>query len=84
MAGNTDEAILNSRSDWVEDFAVSGYTNSVDWGGSAIIEFYYLNQILENGLTPVEAARALQRDIRFSGTTPTSWMEAAGFQIQTP
>ncbi|MCD4707987.1 MAG: hypothetical protein K8S62_09640 [Candidatus Sabulitectum sp.] len=84
MAGNTDEAILNSRSNWAEDFAVSGYTTSVDWGGSAIIEFYYLNQILENGLTPVEAAGALMSDIRFSGTTSTHWMEAASFQIQTP
>jgi len=84
MAGNTDEAILNSRSTWPEDFAVSGYTTSVDWGGSAIIEFYYLNQILENGLTPVEASRALMGDIRFSGNNSTPWMEAAGFQIQTP
>ncbi len=84
MAGRTAETILNSRSDWRDDFAVSGYTTSVDWGGSAIIEFYYLNQILENGLTPVEAAQALNRDIRFSGTTATPYMDAAGFEIQTP
>lgn len=86
MAGRTDETIINSRSasNWRDDFAVSGYTTSVDWGGSAIIEFYYLNQILENGLTPVEAARALQRDIRFSGSTATPYMDAAGFEIQTP
>ncbi|MCK5132427.1 MAG: hypothetical protein KAR40_09800 [Candidatus Sabulitectum sp.] len=84
MAGRTDEAILNSRSNWKEDFAVSGYTSSVDWGSSAIIEFYYLNQILENGLIPTEAAQALLRDIRFSGTTATPYMDAAGFEIQTP
>ena len=84
MAGRTDEVILNSRSNWKDDFAVSGYTTSVDWGGSAVIEFYYFNQILENGLTPVQAARALQTDIRFSGTTSTRYMDGAGFQIQTP
>lgn len=84
MAGRTDETILSSRSNWNDDFAVSGYTTSVDWGGSAIIEFYYLNQILENGLTPAEAAQALFRDIRFSGTTATPYMDAAGFEIQTP
>ena len=83
MAGRTDEVILNSRSNWKDDFAVSGYTTSVDWGGSAVIEFYYFNQILENGLTPVQAASALQTDIRFSGTS-TRYMDGAGFQIQTP
>jgi hypothetical protein len=84
MAGGTDEAILSSRSNWKDDFAVSGYTASVDWGGSAVIEFYYLNQILENGLTPVQAAMALQTDILFSGTVSTQYMDSAGFQIQTP
>ena len=84
MDGRTDETIINSRSNWRNDFAVSGYTTSVDWGGSAIIEFYYLNQILENGLTPVEAAQALSSDIRFSGEASTQWMDGAGFQIQTP
>ena len=84
MAGRTDETILSSRSNWNDDFAVSGYTTSVDWGGSAIIEFYYLNQILENGLSPTDAARALQSDIQFSGSTSTRWMDGAGFQIQTP
>jgi hypothetical protein len=84
MAGSTDETILSSRSNWKDNFAVSGYTTSVDWGGSAVIEFYYLNLILENGLTPVQAAGALQADIRFSGTAPTRYMDGAGFQIQTP
>lgn len=84
MAGRTDEAIMSVRSNWNEDFAVSGYTTSVDWGGSAIIEFYYLNQILENGLTPLEASRALLRDIEFAGATSTPYMDAAGFEIRTP
>ncbi len=83
MAGRTDEAILSIRSNWNENFAVSGYTTSVDWGGSAIIEFYYLNQILENGLTPLEASRALLRDIEFAGSTSTPYMDAAGFEIRT-
>ena len=84
MAGGTDEAILSARNDWDEDFAVSGYTTSVDWGGSAIIEFYYLNQILENGMTPVQAAEALLTDIRFAGSRGTGYMDGAGFQINTP
>lgn len=84
MAGGTDEAIIRARNDWDEDFAVSGYTTSVDWGGSAIIEFYYLNQILENGMTPLEASRALLSDIRFAGARGTVHMDGAGFEIRTP
>lgn len=84
MAGGTDEAIVRARNNWDENFAVSGYTTSVDWGGSAIIEFYYLNQILENGLTPAAAAQALLTDIRFAGSRSTGYMEGAGFEIRTP
>ena len=35
---------------------VSGYTTSVDWSGSAILEFTYLDLILGKGLAPTEAA----------------------------
>lgn len=84
MAGGTDEAVISARTDWDQDFAVSGYTTSVDWGGSAIIEFYYLNQILSNGMTPLEASKALLEDIRFAGSLGTGNMAGAGFQIRTP
>jgi len=84
MAGGTDEAIIRARSTWPDGFAVSGYTTSVDWGGSAIIEFYYLNRILENGETPEQAAEALLTDIPFAGRAGTEYMDGAGFQIRTP
>ncbi|HPF33394.1 MAG TPA: hypothetical protein PK907_10290, partial [Candidatus Sabulitectum sp.] len=71
-------------STWPDGFAVSGYTTSVDWGGSAIIEFYYLNRILENGETPEQAAQALLTDIPFAGRAGTEYMDGAGFQIRTP
>jgi hypothetical protein len=84
MAGRIPEAILTSRTSWPEGFVVSGYSRSVDWGGSAIIEFFYLNMILENGLTPEQAARAVLSDIGFAGGSDTRWMDAAGFRAESP
>jgi hypothetical protein len=48
-------------------FPISGYTTSVDWGGSAVLEFSYLDMILGKGLPPAEAARRLVELIRFAG-----------------
>jgi hypothetical protein len=65
---------------------ISGYTTSVDWGGSALIEFAYLDMILGKGLAPEEAARQLVTQIGFAGdhTSPDSPYAAAGFRILTP
>jgi hypothetical protein len=79
MAGPLPRAIMDSRDDWPEDFIVSGYTRSVDWGASGMIEIYYLDQILENGLAPRDAAQSVLQDIDFAGEQDTRWMEAAGF-----
>lgn len=84
MAGRTPDAIISSRRDWAEGFLVSGYTQSVDWGASGIIEIFYLNQILENGLTPVDAANSVIEDIDFAGESATRWMDRAGFTWITP
>ncbi|OPL18974.1 MAG: hypothetical protein AVO35_03325 [Candidatus Aegiribacteria sp. MLS_C] len=84
MSGGLPRAILSSRGDWPEGFVVSGYTRSVDWAASGMIEIYYLDLILENGLPPAEAAAAVLEDIDFSGTTSTGTMEGAGFTWQEP
>lgn len=79
MSGRLPAEIISSRDDWPGDFVVSGYTRSVDWGASGIIEIYYFNQILENGLAPAEAAAAVLDDMDFAGTSSTATMEGAGF-----
>jgi hypothetical protein len=48
-------------------FPISGYTTSVDWGGSAVLEFTYLDMILGKRLAPADAARQLLQLVRFAG-----------------
>jgi hypothetical protein len=79
MSGRMPEAIISSRNDWPQDFVISGYTRSVDWGASGIIEIFYFNQMLENGFAPTDAAKSVIDDIGFAGQSATRWMDAAGF-----
>ena len=48
-------------------FPISGYTTSVDWAASALIEFTYLDMILARGLDPQTAASQVTKLIAFAG-----------------
>jgi hypothetical protein len=48
-------------------FAISGYANVADWGGSAAIDFLYLDLIFSKGLAPAEAYAQTLRMISFAG-----------------
>ena len=48
-------------------FPISGYTTSVDWAASALIEFTYIDMILARGLDPHAAAKQVTRLIAFAG-----------------
>jgi hypothetical protein len=50
-------------------FPVSGYSTSVDWGASAMLEFTYLDMILNRGWDPADAAAALPKLVRYAGDT---------------
>ncbi len=65
---------------------VSGYTTSVDWGASALLEFTYLDLMLNRGLTPSKAAAMLPKLVPYSGArTPLgSPYRAAGFRYFRP
>lgn len=67
-------------------FPISGYTTSVDWGGSALIEFSYLDMILAKGLAPADAAQQLVKQLAFAGSKPHpgSPYPPAGFRIFLP
>jgi hypothetical protein len=48
-------------------FPISGYSTSVDWAASALIEFMYLDMILARGLPPQAAADQVMRLVAFAG-----------------
>jgi hypothetical protein len=64
-------------------FPVSGYTTSVDWGASALLEFTYLDLILNRGMEPAEAAAKLPLLVRYAGDRAPrgSPYPAAGFRF---
>jgi hypothetical protein len=47
-------------------FPISGYVNSADWGGSAIIDFTYLELVLSRGMNPAEAVRQTRKMLTFA------------------
>lgn len=67
-------------------FPISGYTTSVDWGGSAVSEFSYLDMILSKRMTPEEAARRLPALIAYAGdqAPEESPYAAVGFRFLKP
>jgi hypothetical protein len=64
-------------------YPVSGYTTSVDWGASALLEFTYLDLILNRGLGPAEAAARLPELVSYAGDSVAegSPYPAAGFRF---
>jgi hypothetical protein len=67
--------------------AVSGYTTSVNWAASAILEFTYLEMILSHGMTPVQAAEQVRQLLTFAGDGPlplASPFAPAGFRLVAP
>lgn len=67
-------------------FPVSGYTTSVDWGASAVLEFNYLDLMLGKGLPPERAAEQLLQLVNYAGDTAPegSVYPAAGFRFFKP
>jgi hypothetical protein len=67
-------------------YPISGYTTSIDWGGSAILEFSYFDMILGKGMTPEQAAGLLPTLITYAGdkAPAESPYPAVGFRFFKP
>jgi len=67
-------------------FPISGYTTSVDWAASALIEFTYFDLILSRNIDPARAAEQLPRLVPYAGdkTVAGSAYPAAGFRFLAP
>ena len=80
MAGSCASTILGRSSmDWRDGFVVSGYDRSVDWHLSAVIEIFYYNLILEQGMEPAAAAETVLEALSFAGTSASHGLEPSGF-----
>lgn len=47
-------------------FPISGFTETVDWAGSAIVDFTYMDLVLERGLSPPAAVHETRRMLSFA------------------
>jgi hypothetical protein len=67
-------------------FPVSGYTTSVNWAASAILEFTYLEMLFVFGMQPAIAAEKMQKLLTFAGDRhdPEAGFPSAGFRILLP
>jgi hypothetical protein len=65
---------------------ISGYTTSVEWAASAILEFTYLELILGKGLPPAAAAEQVLTLLTFAAETGPAQavFPAAGFRLLVP
>jgi len=59
-------------------FPISGYTTAVDWGGSAIVEFAYLDMMLSKHCSPEDAAALLPQLVAYAGDEPPAGCPYAG------
>jgi hypothetical protein len=66
-----------------QPFPISGYTTSVDWGASAMIEFTFLDMILNRGMAPEDAADVLPSLVTYAADKAPkgSPYPAAGFRF---
>ena len=78
LVGLDGEGALTNR-----PYPVSGYATSVDWGASALLEFTYLDLILNRGLDPADAAAKLPGLVTYAGDSVAdgSPYPAAGFRF---
>ncbi len=72
MAGELPSAVLAARHPSGALAGVSGYGVNVDWMASALVEFLYLDLVLNRGLDPGLAAAQVLGSVKFAGDEPSS------------
>lgn len=67
-------------------YPISGYTTSVDWAASAVIEFMYFDLVLVRRMSPAKAARQIRTLFPIAGNKPVpgAVLSPAGFRILAP
>ena len=63
---------------------ISGFTRTADWGGSAIVDFAYLDNLIERGLDPKAAVAATRRNILFASESAPGPVPPMDLRILMP
>lgn len=83
-----DAAVVKQLRDFSVEarLPISGYSTSVDWAASAIIEFTFLDLLLARGLDPAAASEQLMKLLPFAGNDEIGdvALRPAGFSIVLP
>lgn len=66
LGGDLGERVLSSAAPHPA-FPITGFKVSVDWAGSAIVDFTYLDLVLEHDMAPAAAVDAVRSMISFAG-----------------
>lgn len=82
MGDRLPKDLMDSR-DAAQRFPISGYTQPVDWAGSAVLEFLYFDMILSRGLPAARAAEQTRLLVPFAKDEPIpgSIIPPAGFRL---
>ncbi len=83
MAGTISQTMHETLQTFAR-FPISGYGSTVDWAGSAVIEFMYLDLIFNRGMSPEAAQAAVVDMMPFAGTGHPSPAGEADFRIALP
>lgn len=85
LQGDTLEKLLTQVS-YRPRYPISGYTQTVDWGASAALEFLYFDLIVARGTTPIRAVDQVRRLMPYAGDTPVPGTPVgyAGLRILPP
>jgi hypothetical protein len=63
---------------------ISGFTKVADWGGSALTDFAYLDNLIERKLSPKEAVAATRRNLLFARETSPGPVPPMDLRIVLP
>lgn len=67
------------------DFPISGFVESVDWAASAIVDFTYMQLVLEQGMEPAAAVEATRRMLSFANEPgETGLLPGCDLEISVP
>lgn len=83
MAGDVPRRIHESRPE-SSRFPISGFTKPADWAGSAIVDFTYLELVLERGVEPAKAVELTREMVKFASESDRTAIPGSGLKVFEP